>query len=138
MKFLLRATLMLAALLATAGAGPASAGVSISVGEPGFYGQVDIGNYPPPRLIYPEPLIIERVGPRYPPIYLHVPPGHIKHWRRYCHEYGACGRPVYFIESGWYNEVYVPYYREHYRGHHHDSDYDRGYDHGHRDRGYHY
>lgn len=127
MNFVLRITLALAALLVTI-AGPAAAGVSISVGEPGFYGQIDIGNYPPPRLIYPEPIVVERVGPRYPPIYLRVPPGHIKHWNRHCREYGACGRPVYFIEDRWYNEVYIPHYREHYhhdRGRHHDRDYDR-------------
>src|SRR2546425_10235251 len=26
------------------------------------------------------------------PIYLHVPPGHAKHWRKHCHEYNACDR----------------------------------------------
>jgi len=97
----------------------ADVGVSVSVGEPGFYGRIDIGNVPRPRLIYPTPLVIHpvpvEVAPR--PIYLHVPPGHAKHWRKHCHEYGACGRPVYFVREEWYNDVYVPRYREYRRDH---------------------
>lgn len=103
----------------------ALAGVSISIGEPGFYGRIDIGGYPAPRLLSPEPVIIHRAGPQYPPIYLRVPPYHAKRWSRYCHEYNACGRPVYFIEDGWYRNVYVPRYREHH--HHHKSPYRQPY-----------
>ena len=29
----------------------ADVGVSISVGQPGFYGQIDIGNFPQPRVV---------------------------------------------------------------------------------------
>jgi len=96
------------------------AGVSISIGEPGFYGRVDIGGFPAPRLIYPEPIIVHRVSTWYPPIYLRVPPGHAKQWYRYCGRYGACGRPVYFIDDGWYRDVYAPRYRER---HHHRQHY---------------
>lgn len=104
-----------AALLAAAA--PAFAGdvgVSISVGQPGFYGHIDIGSFPPPQLLYPKPLIIQRVprGEPFEPIYLYVPPGHAKKWRKHCREYNACGRPVYFVEENWYNDVYVPSYRE--------------------------
>jgi hypothetical protein len=91
------------------------AGVSISVGEPGFYGRIDIGGYPAPRLLYPEPIIVHRVQTWYPPIYLRVPPKHANRWYKYCHRYNACGRPVYFIDDGWYRDVYVPRYRERYR-----------------------
>lgn len=45
------------------------------------------------------------------PIYLHVPPGHAKDWRKHCSKYGACGRPVHFVQERWYNEVYVPQQR---------------------------
>ena len=31
----------------------ADVGVSISIGQPGLCGQIDIGNVPQPRLIYP-------------------------------------------------------------------------------------
>lgn len=96
----------------------AQAGVSISMGEPGFYGRIDIGNIPAPRLIYAEPMIVRPIRTWYPPIYLRVPPGHAKHWYKHCHEYEACGRPVYFVEDAWYREVYIPRYREnHHRGH---------------------
>ncbi|ADW17618.1 hypothetical protein Despr_1463 [Desulfobulbus propionicus DSM 2032] len=94
--------------------GTVHAGVSISVGEPGFYGRIDIGGYPAPRLIYEEPIVVRRVTTWYPPIYLRVPPGHVKQWYRYCDRYGACGRPVYFIDDGWYNEVYVPRHRQYH------------------------
>ena len=36
------------------------------------------------------------------PIYLHVPPGHAKNWRKHCHKYNACGQPVYFVVSDEY------------------------------------
>lgn len=89
-------------------------GVSISVGQPGFYGQIDIGSAPRPVLVYPQPVIIERVAVVQPvqPIYLHVPPGHAKNWGKHCHRYNACARPVYFVKDDWYESVYVPYYRE--------------------------
>ncbi len=93
-----------------------SAGVSVSIGEPGFYGRIDIGGFPAPRLLYPEPIIVHRVNTWYPPMYLRVPPGHAKRWYKYCGRYGACGRPVYFIDDGWYRDVYAPRYRER---HHH-------------------
>ena len=46
-------------------------GVTISLGEPGFYGKIDIGNFPQPQLIYPQPVVIQR-APEFvsaPPIY---------------------------------------------------------------------
>lgn len=104
-------TLLAASLLALSGAASAQVGVSVSVGEPGFYGRLDIGDYPQPRLIYAEPLIVERVQVRPAPIYLRVPPGHARNWDKHCRAYGACARPVYFVEEDWYERVYVPEYR---------------------------
>lgn len=91
----------------------ADVGVSVSIGQPGFYGQIDIGNYPRPQVIYAEPVIIQQVpvGVVRQPVYLHVPPGHAKNWSKHCYRYDACGRPVYFVQDRWYNEVYVPRYR---------------------------
>ncbi len=96
----------------------ADVGVSISVGQPGFYGHIDIGDVPRPVLVYPQPVVIQPVpvGVVRQPLYLHVPPGHAKHWRKHCHEYNACGEPVYFVDDGWYNDVYVPHYRERHGG----------------------
>ncbi len=96
----------------------ADVGVSISIGQPGFYGQIDIGNFPRPQLVYPDPVIIRPVpvGVVVQPVYLRVPPGHAKDWGRHCGRYNACGRPVYFVQDRWYNEVYVPRYQEQHRG----------------------
>ena len=117
-----------AALAVAAAAVPALAadvGVSISIGQPGFYGRIDIGDYPQPRLIYREPRVIQRVAVR-EPIYLHVPPGHAKNWRKHCRQYDACGERVYFVQDDWYNQVYVPRYQER----HHDRRDKRGNDRG--------
>jgi hypothetical protein len=130
-----------AALLATA---PAFAAVSVTVGQPGFYGHLDIGSFPPPQVVYATPVVIQQapVGVVRQPVYLRVPPGHAKNWRRYCHRYNACGQPVYFVQDNWYNSVYVPEYRnrhghgngrdEHHGNDRHDNDRgdDRDRDHG--------
>jgi len=101
----------------------ADVGVSISLGQPGFYGQIDIGDYPPPRLIYTEPVIVEQVVVVQQPIYLHVRQDHIQHWDRHCQEYGACNQRVYFVDDGWYDTVYVPTYGQKHgkKDHHKDS-----------------
>ena len=104
-----------AALAAFAGSAcAATVGVSISIGDPHFYGRVDIGGYPRPELIYRTPVVIirDRVRVAPAPIYLRVPPGHAKRWSKHCREYDACGRPVYFIQDRWYSDVYVPRYQE--------------------------
>jgi hypothetical protein len=92
----------------------ADAGVSVKIGEPGFYGSIDIGSFPQSQLIYPQSIVIQRipVGVVREPIYLHVPPGHAKHWCKHCRKYKACGQPVYFVRNTWYTQEYVPRYRE--------------------------
>ncbi|WP_291993628.1 hypothetical protein [Candidatus Accumulibacter sp. ACC003] len=102
----------------------ADLGVSVSIGQPGFYGRLDIGGYPPPQLIYRQPVIIERVPVMRQPIYLNVPPGHAKHWSKNCHKYRACGERVYFVQNNWYNREYVPQYQEQ---RHHREDYREDY-----------
>lgn len=86
---------------------------SININQPGLYGRIDIGNFPPPQVIYAQPVLIQQVPVAPRPIYLHVPPGHAKNWRKHCARYDACGRPVYFVQEDWYQNVYVPQYREH-------------------------
>lgn len=141
-KLLLVSTMSASALILTP-TQAADVGVSVSIGQPGFYGRLDIGDYPQPELVYAEPVIIHRpVGVVYDPIYLHVPPGHAKKWGYYCGRYNACGRPVYFVQDRWYNDVYVPHYHEHHgdrdgwrdddrQGRDHDDGDDRGHHHGH-------
>lgn len=142
MKRILIAALAAASLSASAFA--ADVGVSVTIGQPGFYGRLDIGGFPQPVLLYPQPIIIERVPAGRPPIYLRVPPGHAKHWDKHCRAYNACGERVYFVKDDWYNREYVPryqerrnenrsrdhvQYRDDYRGN--DRDDDRGRDKGH-------
>src|SRR5215467_14135509 len=113
MKRLLTASALLIGLVAVPSIA-ADVGVSVQVGEPGFYGRIDIGNFPQPQVIYPHPVVIQAVpvGVVRQPIYLRVPPGHAKHWRKHCGEYNACGQPVYFVQERWYSEEYAPRYRE--------------------------
>jgi hypothetical protein len=117
----------------------AGVNVSVGVGEPGFYGVIDIGNAPPPVVYRPQPVIVQAapvgVAPL-PPVYLRVPPGHRAHWAHHCAEYNACGRPVYFVDENWYTNVYAPHYQKHHdfyqgrrdfedrREHEHDHDHD--------------
>jgi hypothetical protein len=105
---------------------------------PGVYGRVELGNRPPPPVVYAQPVVIEQPPPtvHVEPIYLHVPPGHAKNWRRYCHEYHACNRPVYFVKSREYEPGYRPGHDDAHRHDHehdrdHDRDYDRDHDHDH-------
>ena len=108
-RFLMAITL--AALLSTP-ALAADVGVSVTIGQPGFYGRIDIGGFPPPRVIYDSPRYVQRVPAGRPPVYLRVPPGHIKHWDKHCREYNACGEPVFFVRDDWYQREYVPRYQE--------------------------
>lgn len=106
------------ALAAAAFPALAQTNVSISVGQPGFYGRVDIGDFAPQPVLYaPQPVIV-RQTPYYvaEPVYLRVPPGHRKHWSKFCGRYDACGRPVLFVRDEWYTNTYVPRYREYHHG----------------------
>jgi hypothetical protein len=86
----------------------ADVAISITAGQPGYYGRIDIGSFPRPQLMYPQAIVIEPVPVVVPqPIYLHVPPGHAKNWRKHCGKYNACSQPVYFVSDNWYNNVYV-------------------------------
>ena len=72
--------------------------------RPGVYGRVEIGNAPPPPVVYVRPVTAAR-APRATsrePLYLHVPPGHAKNWGKHCRKYNACGQPVYFVKSDEY------------------------------------
>jgi opacity protein-like surface antigen len=111
-RFLILAAI--AAATATTPALAADVGVSVSIGEPGFYGRLDIGGYPQPQVMYRQPVIVEREVSG-PPIYMRVPPGHAKNWRKHCREYNACGERVYFVQDNWYSREYVPRYQKQHR-----------------------
>ena len=103
-------------------------GVAVTAGQPGFYGRIDIGGVPqPPRLVYAQPIVIEpaRVAYAQPPLYLRVPRGHAKNWRKHCARYNACGQPVYFVQERWVRERYEE--RQHPgRGKGHDKGHGKG------------
>jgi hypothetical protein len=107
---MLRPFLLASFLALTAPVGAADIQASASMDLGGFFGRIDIGGAPPPVLVYPQPVVVERVAPVSirQPIYLRVPPGHAKNWRKHCRKYQACGQPVYFVQETWYHDVYVP------------------------------
>jgi hypothetical protein len=114
-------TLSMAALVAScasAAMAQTSVGVSVQVAQPGVYGRIDIGNTPPPPVIVARPVVIAQPAVVVPaqPVYLYVPPGHRKNWRKHCHRYDACGQPVYFVRETWVRERYEHEQRRHGKG----------------------
>ena len=106
----LLATLMFLGAAGTAGA-DVDVGVSIAIGDPNFYGRIDIGDMPRPQIVLPEPIWVQPVAVRPAPVYMRIPPGHQKHWDKHCMEYNACGVPVYFVKDDWYSNTYAPAYK---------------------------
>jgi hypothetical protein len=103
---------------------------------PGVYGRIDIGNAPPPPLVYVQPVIIQRapVYVQQKPLYLHVPPGQAKNWSKHCARYNACAQPVYFVRVNGDDG----YERRHGKDKHRGYDNDQGYrgDDGDHDKGH--
>lgn len=110
------AALLAISLTAPTMAQAANVDVNINIGQPGYYGRIDIGDFGRPQLIYSEPRVIYRNVASREPIYLRVPPGHAKNWRKHCGKYNACGERVYFVQDSWYEREYVP----RYQAKHHD------------------
>jgi len=102
-------------------------GVSIGVNQPGVYGRINIGNVPPPAVVYTQPVVVTPtpVAVYQQPIYIYVPVVQQQNWSKYCRHYGACGQPVYFVKETWVRE-------RHHRYHDDDDDDDDDDD---RDRG---
>jgi len=128
-------TLALLGGIATLAGAQTSVGVSIGINQPGVYGRIDLGNVPPPPLVYPQPVIIQPtpVAVYQRPIYLYVPVVYQQNWGRYCGRYNACGQPVYFVQEHWVRERYEREYRGHDRDRRGDDD--RGRKEKHKDKG---
>lgn len=130
----MKALILAAALAAATFPAVAQTNVHIDIGQPGFYGRIDIGDYGRPQVVYAQPVVVERgYRGRAAPVYLRVPPGHRKNWSKHCRKYGACGQPVMFVQDQWYSNVYAPRYRETHgyrdgRGRGHDDRRDGRYD----------
>lgn len=117
-----RLTALALALLTPLASAQTSVGVSIGIYQPGVYGRIDLGNQPPPPVIFAQPVVAipPPVARAEPPLYLYVPPGHQKHWSKHCASYDACARPVYFVQERWIRE------RHEKQGHDHDGEGKRG------------
>ncbi len=89
-------------------------GVSVQVNQPGVYGRIDIGNTARPTVINTAPVVVMPAQPQPQqrqiqvqapePVYMWVPPGHQRNWKRHCREYNACNQPVYFVQDQWYRD----------------------------------
>ena len=101
---------LLGAALAAAPVLGADVNVSVTVGDPRYYGRIDVVGYPQPQLVYPEPVVIQPppASVVVQPFFVRVPPGHAKDWKKQCKKYNLCGQPVYFVQDAWYTHVYVP------------------------------
>jgi hypothetical protein len=126
-KLALLALALSAALSVFAGTDVA---VSIGINQPGVYGRINIGNAPPPVVVYPQPVVITPgpVAYQQSPIYLYVPVAQQQNWRHYCGRYNACGQPVYFVKEQWVRERWREHENEPH-AHHHDHDHDHDHDH---------
>src|SRR5688500_2014011 len=88
-------------LLAGFGGAALAADVTVNIGDPGYYGRLDLGDAPKPVLVTPSPIIIEKERVVQEPTYIYVPAVQRNDWAQYCGRYEACGRPVYFVEERW-------------------------------------
>ncbi len=130
--------LALGACAALAAVAQPSVGVSIGINQPGVFGRINIGDFPAPRVVYAQPVVIAPTAyaVHQAPIYLYVPPMHQQNWARYCGRYSACGQQVYFVHEDWVRERWAEHHRyeDHHRyeeRHDHGRDHDRGHDRGH-------
>jgi hypothetical protein len=129
------AVLLLAGLASWSPVQAADVGVSVSVSQPGVYGRVDIGKFPQPAVVVQRPIIVQ-AAPQpvaVQPVYMWVPPGHRKNWRKHCRAYNACGQQVYFVRDDWYHQHVMRPQENRYddeRGHGHGRGHDKK-EHGH-------
>jgi hypothetical protein len=67
--------------------------------RPGVYGRIEVRGAKPPPVIYKRPVIASRspvpAGAR--PVYLYVPPGQVRKWKKSCARWSACDQPVLFV-----------------------------------------
>ena len=111
MKSSVVAALAALALAQAPGVLAAEVGVSVQISQPGVYGRIDIGRFPQPQVVVSAPVMVVRpvvVQQAPPPVYMWVPPGHRKNWRKHCGAYNACGVPVLFVQDGWYDQHVYP------------------------------
>lgn len=97
--FSILAALVLASSLT--GVARAQSYANVTVGgafAPGVYGQISLGNNPPPPVLNVQPIIMGPPVYGAPVMYLHVPQNEYRDWGHHCARYSACGRPVHFVQ----------------------------------------
>ncbi len=82
-----------------------------ALGQPGFYGVIPPMQGWKPKLWNAAPIIAGAAIAGAVALYLNVPNNQRNNWSRYCAQYNACGRPVYFVQDNWYRNVYAPQFR---------------------------
>ncbi|MCT0207714.1 hypothetical protein [Synechococcus sp. CS-1332] len=111
-----------AALVVVCGAGivytpvQAQTSLTLQLGQPGYFGPINLGNQTPPPVYGYGPVIVRpdsRGRDRWTqaatqPVYLRVPMNQARDWGRYCGLYQACNMPVQFVRDDWYRNVYAP------------------------------
>jgi hypothetical protein len=120
MKRLSHLVLASALALVVGAASATDVGVSVQVSQPGVYGRIDIGRFPQPQVVVAQPVIVTRpavVVAQPQPVYMWVPYGHRKDWRKHCRHYNACGVPVYFVRHDWYDTHVVAKGHSGHHGH---------------------
>ena len=101
---------LLGALLGSPGL--AQVDFSIQLGQPNYYGGLNIQGFPNPQFYNYSPVLIQPLSPEYSqPVYLRVPLYQRQSWGSYCGRYNACQRKVYFVRDNWYRSIYAPRYR---------------------------
>jgi hypothetical protein len=109
-RFLILATVAVVTFSAAALA--VDVGLSVNLGQPGFYGRLDPSGYPQPQVIYRQPRSVQRVPQNQPPVYMRVPRNQSRNWSKHCGQYNACGDRVLFVQDKWYKRDYAPRYQE--------------------------
>ena len=132
MKTWIKCTAAMSALLPALAVHATEVGVSVQISQPGVYGRIDIGRFPQPQVVVAQPVLVARpvvvVQQAPQPVYMWVPPGHRKNWRKHCGAYNACGVPVYFVQDKWYGQHVHPEGkgRGEGRGKGHDQEHGKG------------
>lgn len=104
--------LVLFTLLALPLLSHAQADFNVTIGDPGYNGQIYFDNGQQPKLMNETPIIAYPGPPQ--PIYLRVPLYVYQDWAHYCRDYHACYTPVYFVQNDWYKQYYIPWYHNRY------------------------
>ncbi len=114
--------LLHAALVVACGAGivyapvQAQTPLTLQLGQPGYFGPINLGNLAPPPVYSFRPVIVRPDAKRRDgwtqdatrPVHLRVPMNQARDWGRYCGMYQACNVPVQFVRDDWYRDVYAP------------------------------